>query len=168
LAGTASAQLKDGAIKGINLAKSLREFKAKFSKREDASQQASATEKTDFSALSASFRIAGGIARNDDLDGRSPLFRLAGAGDIDIGKSAIDYLAKATVVNTSTGQDGKDLEQLRGVTVPVRLTGPFDALSYRIEFAAMAGDVVKAKVEEKLKDKLGDRLGGGLKGLFGR
>ena len=106
------------------------------------------TEKTDFTEMSASFRIANGVAHNDDLQAKSPLLRLGGSGDINIADNSIHYLVKATVVNTSTGQEGKELAHLKGVTVPVRLSGPFDALSYQVDFAAIATDLAKAKLNE--------------------
>jgi AsmA protein len=166
LGGNASVALKDGALKGINLAQTFRELKANFSARRDAVQQANAADKTDFSELTASFRIANGVAHNDDLSAKSPFLRLGGAGDIDIGNGRLDYLAKASVVATSGGQGAKDLEHLKGLTVPVRASGPFDKLSYKLELASLAQEAVKAKVEEKreeLKQQAKDKL---LKGLF--
>jgi AsmA protein len=168
LAGTASVALKDGALKGINLAQSFRELKSKFSGKEDAVQQAKQTDKTDFSELTASFRIANGVAHNDDLAMKSPFLRLAGSGDIDVGNGRLDYLAKASVVATAGGQGAKDLEHLKGLTVPVRASGPFDKLAYKIEFGQLATEAVKARVEEKtqeIKQKATDKL---LKGIFGR
>lgn len=168
LGGSASVNLRDGAIKGINLAKTFRETRALFSGRQDAVQQAKQTEKTDFSELSASFRIANGVARNDDLSMKSPFIRLGGAGDINIGEDRMDYLAKASVVATAGGQGGKDLEHLKGMTVPVRLSGPFDKLAYKIEFGGLVAEAAKAKVEEKVKEKVQEKAGGALKGLFKR
>ena len=108
--------------------------------------------------------IRNGVAHNDDLSAKAPFLRLGGAGDIDIGAGNLNYLAKAAVVNTSGGQGGKDLESLAGLTIPVRLSGPFDAVKYRIEFGSIATDAVKQKVEEKLKDGVQDKL----KSLFKR
>jgi len=171
LNGTASVSLKDGAIKGINLAQAFREAKAKISGKQDAVQQAKVTDKTDFSELTASFKIANGVAHNDDLSVKSPFLRLAGAGDIDIGQGTINYLAKASVVNTAGGQGAKDLEALKGLTVPVRVTGPFDSLSYKLEFGSLMQEVAKAKVEEKkqeVQQKAKEQVKDKLKGLFGR
>jgi AsmA protein len=151
LAGSASLALKDGAIKGINLAQSLRDIKAKLG-QPDTTQQANANQKTDFSELSASFKIANGIAHNDDLAMKSPFIRLGGAGDIDVGASQINYLAKATLVTSGEGQGGKAADQLKGLTVPVRLTGRFDKLAYKIEWGAMLEDATKASVEAKKKE----------------
>ena len=171
LAGSASLSLKDGAIKGINLAQSLRDLKGKLGAKQDATQQAKAGDKTDFSELTASLKIANGIAHNEDLAMKSPFLRLSGAGDIDIGGGQMNYLAKASVVASSAGQGGEGLDQLKGLTVPVRVTGPFDSLSYKIEFGSLVSDVAKAKVEakkEEVKAKVEEKTKDKLKGLFGK
>jgi AsmA protein len=171
LGGTASLSLKDGAIKGINLAQSLRDIKGKLGARQDTTQQARAGDKTDFSELTASLKIANGVARNDDLAMKSPFLRLTGAGDIDIGSGQMNYVAKASVVSTSAGQGGKDLEHLKGLTVPVRVSGPFESLSYKLELGSLVADAAKAKVEEKkeeIKAKAQDQVKDKLKGLFGK
>jgi AsmA protein len=155
LHGTAALQLRDGAIKGLNLAKSLRQAKAAITLKQDAAQKASQVEKTDFSELSASFDIDAGVARSKDLDMKSPFLRLGGDGLVDAGKSRIDYTARATVAANAKGQDGADLAALKGLTVPVRLTGPLDAIEWRIQWSAVAGDVVKGQLEDKLKARLG-------------
>ncbi|MFH1869525.1 MAG: AsmA family protein [Pseudomonadota bacterium] len=173
LAGTASANLKDGAIKGINLAQTLRDLQGKLgaASGKDSTQQAKAGDKTDFSELAASLKIAKGVAHNEDLVMKSPFLRLAGAGDIDIGGGRMNYLAKASVVASSAGQGGQGLDQLKGLTVPVRITGPFDKLSYTLELGNLITDAAKAKVEEKkeeVKAKIEDKVRDKLKGLFGR
>jgi len=175
LGGTAALSLKDGAIKGINLAQSMRDIKAKLGtlqgKAEGTTQKAKAGEKTDFSELTASLKIANGVARNDDLAMKSPFLRLAGAGDIDIGAGRMDYLARVTLVNTSTGQGGKEADKVKGLTVPVRITGPFDALAYKPELGDLAADMAKAKLEEKagaITGKGESKMKDKLKGLFGK
>lgn len=171
LGGTAALSLKDGAIKGINLAQSMRDLKGKLGAKQDATQQAKAGDKTDFSELTASLKIANGIAHNEDLAMKSPFLRLAGAGDIDIGGGQMNYLAKASVVANATGQGGAGLEQLKGLTVPVRVTGPFENLSYKLELGSLVADAAKAKVEEKkqeVKAKVEDKARDKLKGLFGK
>ena len=158
LAGSAALQLRDGAIKGINLARSLRQAKAALSMKQDAVTKAQQTEKTDFSELTASARIADGVARSDDLDLKSPFLRLGGAGQFDIGRGRIDYVARATVVGAAAGQDAGELAALRGVTVPVLLSGPFEAIDWKIQWSGVAA----AAVQNKLRDKLGEALGGKL------
>jgi AsmA protein len=170
LDGTAAMRLRDGAIRGINLAQRLRQAKSALGGGATV-DKASATEKTDFTELSASFRIDDGVARNSDLAASSPFLRLAGSGSIDLVESSIDYLARVTLAATSTGQGGKTVDQLKGVTVPVRLVGPFASLDYRIEFGDLIKDAARSKVDaqtQKLKDKARDKVGEKLKGLLGR
>ena len=179
LAGTARLQLKDGAIKGINIAEVLRKAKTALSSQ-DAKAQAAQSQQTDFSEMSASFAIKNGVAHNDDLDVKAPLFRVGGKGDVDIAASTLDYTVKASVVATTKGQGGAELGQLAGVTVPVHLSGPLAGLSYQVDYGAVARDVAKTRIGEKLKERLGggesgqgasnlqDKLQNKLKGLLGR
>jgi AsmA protein len=166
LDGTAAVDLRDGAIKGVNIAAMLRRAQAALGGTQ--TQSASATEQTDFSELKASFNIGDGVAHNDDLSAKSPLLRLDGQGDIDIGAGAMDYVVKATLVGSLEGQGGKEVSQLKGVTVPVRISGPFDALKYSLDAKALATEAAKARLEEKkqeVKQKVQEEL---LKGIFGR
>ena len=158
LAGTARVQLKDGAIKGINLAEVFRRAKTALGSSE-AKAQAREAQQTDFSEMTASFTIKNGVAHNEDLDMKAPLFRVSGKGDIDIGNSTMDYVTNATVVATTTGQGGADLAQLSGLTVPVRLVGPFDALKYHVDYTAAATQFARSKAGERLKGALEERLG---------
>ncbi len=162
--GSMALNLVDGAVKGINIAKMLRSFGKGGGSQ---TQAANKEEKTDFSELKASFKVNNGVAHNNDLSLKSPLLRLSGNGDIDIGNDSINYLAKATLAKTLEGQGGKD--GIGGITVPVRLSGPFAGLKYTLDFDAMVSGTVKQKIEgrkEEAKTKLQEQLKGGLKGLF--
>ena len=159
LKGSAALDLKDGAYKGINLAKSFREIKAGVSLDKSRVQEAKKEDKTDFTEMKISAQISSGVADSNDLDARSPFLRLGGAGKVDVGAATIDYLAKAAIVNTSGGQQGKELAQLNGLTVPIRLTGPLEAVKYNIDYGeivkSLASSQLKGKAEDLLKDKLG-------------
>ena len=182
LAGSAIVALKDGSIKGVDIAETIRQARALLGSKRALEQAAAGGRKTDFTELTASFAIKNGVARNDDLKAASPLLRLAGAGDIDIGEGWLDYLVKATVVATSTGQGGKDLSQVAGITVPVKLTGPFDNVRYTVDVAALAAEAAKGALQRELDRRLGGgakpgepQPGGAaggledaLRGLFGR
>lgn len=169
LTGSMSLNLTDGAVKGINIAKTLRDAQGMLSMKGATAQTQSVNkaEKTDFSELKASFKVNNGVAHNDDLLLKSPLLRLSGNGDINIGNDTINYLANATLAKTLKGQGGKDI--VGGITVPVRLSGPFNNLKYSLDFGAMVSDVAKQKIEaqkERIKTKLQDQLQDKLKGLF--
>lgn len=169
LNGNFKTELRDGAIKGINIPSAIREAKAKLGLlKGEQTQAASAREQTDFAELKAFFTIRNGVA-SGDLSAKSPLLRLAGTGDIDIGEEKLDYLLKATIVATLEGQAGKELAALKGVTVPVRISGPFSGPSAMLDFNSMLGEAVKQKVEavtDKVKKRAEETLRQELKGLF--
>ncbi|MCX7960817.1 MAG: AsmA family protein [Burkholderiales bacterium] len=134
LAGAARIELRDGAVKGVNLAEGWRNLRSAVGAKQT---RPDPSQKTDFSELSASFAIKGGIARNDDLKGASPFLRLAGAGNLDIGNNAIDYAAKATLVATSKGQGGPEAGQVAGLTIPIRFTGALDNPDWSVDYSAL-------------------------------
>jgi len=159
LAGTARLSLKDGGLKGINIDELIR--KAKKQPAQSSSQR------TDLSELTASFVIKNGVAHNDDLSAKAPALRLGGAGDINIGANAIDYLAKVSFVASSSGQGGKDVADLNGKTLPVKIDGPLDAPQFHPDLGALFRDVAKQQIQ-KQEDKLKERLQDKLKGLLRR
>ena len=175
LNGTAGLNLADGAVKGIDIAGTIRGYKDKLSSlKGQASVEGDKTQKTDFSEMSATFNIKNGVAHNDDLNMKAPLFRITGSGDIDIGNETIDYLAKPTVVKTLAGQGGAGLDELSGVTIPVKLTGTFAKPKYALDFAGVATAMAKKKVIDKVGGEKGEAVqklldgdaAGGLEGLL--
>ncbi|HEV7394741.1 MAG TPA: AsmA-like C-terminal region-containing protein, partial [Burkholderiales bacterium] len=184
LSGTAAVNVADGAVKGFDIAGAIRGARTKLQMlRGEQVQQANKTLKTDFSEMKATFNIKNGVAHNDDLTMKSPLLRVGGAGDLDIGHDRMNYLLKATVVTNTTGQGGKDLAELSGLTVPVKLTGALDSPQYAIDFGGMATDFAKRQLQDELLkralpanaaasskggNKIEDALKGGLKNIFGR
>lgn len=169
MGGKANVVLTDGAVRGINLAQSLRKAKAKLSGKSDDVQRAQQTEKTDFTEMRASFDIDQGVARNQDFLAKSPFLRVTGAGQIDLARSTLDYTVNTTITGTQQGQGGAEMEALKGLTVPVKLTGPFTALDWRMSWSGVAvgavGNTIKGQIDAKvdkasgrLEDKLRERL----------
>ncbi|TAK48264.1 MAG: AsmA family protein [Betaproteobacteria bacterium] len=167
LGGTARVEMRDGAVKGINLAEAIQDVRAVLGSRSATASDPS--KRTDFSEITASFVIKNGVAHNEDLQGKAPLLRLTGGGDVDIGNSTVNYTARAAVVATSRGQGGRDLSNLAGVTVPVRITGALEKPAIAVDFAELAAksgvDLAKALGRERgVTEKIGDKL----RGLFRR
>lgn len=168
LGGGANLRLRDGAIKGINLGQSLRSAQSMLSGGSVTETAGTNAQQTDFSEMAASFMIRDGKAHSKDLDVKSPFLRLSGVGDIDIVRGVLDYQAKVTLVANASGQGGKATDELSGLTVPLQVSGPFDALKYKLDFGNAIADrsrqqfqekkeALKQKIESQITDKL---LGG--------
>jgi len=172
LDGTAAIRLADGAVKGVDIAGTLRDIKNKLNFQSN-TLGADQKKKTDFSEMTASFKIAKGVAHNEDLSMKSPLLRVTGSGDIDIGNSMLNYTARPTVVNTTKGQGGADIDALNGLTFPVKVTGPFSAPKYGFDFAAIGTEIAKRNLlkgtkAEPLQQLLEGNKEDALKGLLDR
>lgn len=174
LNGTTGFNLADGAIKGVDIAGTIRDIKNKFSFKGNA-LGADQKKRTDFSEMLASFTIKNGVAHNEDLSIKAPLLRITGSGDIDIGNETLNYVAKPTVVASLKGQGGNDLDHLSGLTFPVKLTGTFSAPKYGLDFSAIGTEIAKKSVLEKVGGSKGAAVqklmsgdqAGALEGLIG-
>ena len=163
LNGNISFAFTDGSVKGVNIAQKIRQASAALKGQ---SAPSGAVEKTDFSSITGTAKVVNGVVDNRDLKMLTPLLRVNGAGTADLGMQTVNYLVKATVVATLEGQGGDTLSKLKGVTVPVRIEGPFAKLKYKVELDSVLKDEVKKKVQKKVEDKLKDKLKGRFKGLF--
>ena len=88
---------------------------------------------------------------------------------------------KPSSARASSGQGGKELSDLRGLTVPVRLTGPLAGPTWQIDWVTAGREMLKSRaadelkerlkvddLEDKAKEKARERVGDALKGLLGR
>jgi AsmA protein len=161
LSGNGNFAFTDGSLKGINLAESIRKAKAVL--KGQPLPASSDVVKTDFSSFKGSFTANKGRINNPDLLLMSPLLRVNGGGTADLNQEAIDYGLEVGIVGSSEGQQGKDLAELKGLIVPVKITGSFNEPKPTVDLATLLRDnatqKAKDKVQDKLKDKLGDELG---------
>lgn len=189
LNGTGRFDLRDGAVRGINIARTVRNAKSTLQNLTgNAAAQngvGAADERTDFSELTASFTITNGILQNNDLSAKSPLLRMGGAGSVNLAEQSVDYVVKASVVSTLKGQDGAELDALKGLTIPVRLSGPFTAIAWNVDAKSLLSqqakegltektDALRARAKEEVteqrnqvKEQVQEQLKGRLKGLLG-
>lgn len=171
LSGSADLRMADGAVKGIDIAGTIRDAKGKLNLlKGQATSAADDNKKTDFSELTASFTIKNGIAHNEDLAMKAPIFRLTkgeSKGDVDIGKELINYVARPTLVNSTKGQGGKEAEQLGSIGIPIKVAGTFAVPKFNIDMAAMGQALAKSAAMDALADKLGGDKAGAVKSLIG-
>lgn len=169
LSGNGGFAFTDGALKGINIAGAIRKAKAALSGQTVADSDAPV--QTDFSSLSGTFTAKNGLIDNQDLALKSPLLRVSGAGQASLPKETIDYSLKVAVVGSISGQGGKELAELKGLTIPVKIGGTFSEPKPTVDLANLVKDKakqeIKAKAEEKIKEKLGDDVGALLGGALG-
>jgi AsmA protein len=170
LNGDATLSLRDGAVKGVNIAGIIRSAYAKF--KGQPAPAKSDSDETDFTSLDGKFRFVNGVL-HDDLNAQSPLLRIEGKGQVDLVREQIDYVVTANIVGSLEGQGGKTLDELNSVPLPIRVKGSLADPGFSLDIAEVMKGKTKQEVKkrvdketEKLKEKLGDDLGDKLKGLF--
>ncbi len=159
--GKVNLKLSDGALHGINLAEMIREARATLTGK--GADQVKEARKTDFSALTASFRIADGVARSDDIQLFAPALRVKGQGQTALVPETLDFLFLTSVVESSKGQGGKSVDELKDITIPVRIGGHWQAPSYRLDVKELLSnnklleEKARKEAERGLKKLLGDK-----------
>ncbi|WP_299689520.1 AsmA family protein [uncultured Tateyamaria sp.] len=140
---------------------------------------------TVFDSLGATWDIAGGVLRNDDLLLSLANYEARGAGQVGLGAQTIDYTFTPVALRANEGT---------GIAIPVRIRGPWASPSILPDLEAaidlnfekeveqvkqQARDAVRNKVAEELnivdegqdledaaKQKLEDEVKKGLRSLF--
>jgi len=104
-----------GAIKGVDIQKILRDANNSYNKLKgrELEEQNEIESETKFASLTANFDLKDSILSNNDLNIKAPLFRIGGAGVVDIEPQTLDYTVKVSVVNSIKGQGGDGLEKLK-------------------------------------------------------
>ncbi|ATL91431.1 AsmA family protein [Aeromonas sp. CU5] len=159
--GKVTLKLSDGALHGINLPEMIREARATLTGK--GAEQVKEARKTDFSALTASFQIADGIARSKDIQLFAPALRVKGEGQTALVPQTLDFLFLTSIVESSKGQGGKDLDELQEITIPVRIGGHWQAPSYQLDVKALLSnnklleEKARKEAERGLKKLLGDK-----------
>src|SRR5450759_1793485 len=150
LNGSVSLALSRGALSGIDWRTALISGKDDLGTKSEARvHETRFSESTDFSELKAVFNIKEGSAHGNSFDMRSPLFRIAGEGDFALDSGRIDYQLAAKVSSTLKRRSAGELAELRGVTVPVRVSGPWATPAIALDFAAASGDIVTKRIAAK-------------------
>ncbi|MDE2090154.1 MAG: AsmA family protein, partial [Gammaproteobacteria bacterium] len=167
LNGNARFALTHGAVKGVNITALANQAWALYHRQPPAPQ--TGPNQTDFSRLSGSATVIHGLIRNQDLLLESPSLRATGAGTVNLVNDQIDYLLKALLIRPGQSQAGSAASQLKGLTVPIRVTGTIEKPRYQLDLEAALTESQKARLQQKkqeLEQKLQQKLQDRLKNLF--
>ncbi|HCE3561256.1 TPA: AsmA family protein [Vibrio parahaemolyticus] len=172
LAGTVVINFADGAVNGINVAQLIRENYARFKGQKV--ESTNEVKKTDFSAMTATLKLNKGVVSTDNLHAQSPLLRVRGKGSANYINETVDFTISTSIVGTLEGQGGKNIDELKDITIPINVSGKWADPKFKLVF----DDVLKQKAQkeidrgvEKLTDKIKDEktkeaVDGLLKNLF--
>ena len=197
LNGNATFRFEDGKIHGVDLARLLcgglgsilgggdvdagallgSLLNQAVGKQSNRSQAGDPEGGTRFAELNGTMKIKQGVATNNDLRMRSPLLRVSGKGRANLVKERINYTVYASVVDSCEGQGAKD-KRLKGLEIPVKVSGKFSNLKYEPQWTELAGALdsqpqksranknKKKKNKKKRRKKTEEQVEDALKGLL--
>ena len=119
LRGTAEFRMVDGALRDLNLLKMLRDVKKDIL----AGWQPAAASRTVFRELSAHFALEDGIATSRDLQLVAPELTIAGSGQADLLRKALDFKVVPKLAAAPSGQSTP--VETAALAVPVVVRGPW-------------------------------------------
>ncbi len=151
--GNASFTLMRGSIAGVNFIESLLAGKSQLGMPNNEHRElAKFTESTAFTELKSSFEIENGKARNNDFLMKSPLFTSKGEGEINLDSGQLSYRLNSTVASTLKRGSSGELAELKGVSIPMGITGHYTTPTISMDFAnASGGKLAKAVKPGKAK-----------------
>lgn len=153
--------LRDGAITGFDLQSTLIKINEALNRGAGPQENTEYTPgaKTRFSALSGSFTGNQGRFETVNLNLKAPGVRIQGRGVINLFSETVDLKFDVSVVDTVEGQGGSALENLKGVTIPLKVYGKLAAPSYGLDL----GKLLKGQLKKELEEELGRELEGSIK-----
>lgn len=163
LSGTAQLQLRDGAIRGIDAAQTLRQVQELVRSvtrgaAGDPPREFDTGTETAFSLLDVDLSFSKGQGAVRRLNLVSPAVRVSQGkpASIDLVNQQMDVMVNLRV--SGSANDLRGLTELRGVTVPVRVAGAFAKPSYQVQWKDIAGVAVREAVKGGLLELLGNQL----------
>lgn len=150
LNGSVSLALARGSLAGIDLRAALIEGKNELGNPGGAKMYtANFSDKTGFSDLKAVFNFKDGNSSANSFEMKSPQLRAVGEGDFTPDSGSISYRLNATVASAVNRRTAGELAELKGVTVPIRVSGPYATPTIALDFAAASGDIVARRIAAK-------------------
>ncbi len=150
VSGNVTLALARGSLAGIDLRAALLAGKDDLGTKSEARvHEAKFNDRTDFSELKAAFNIKEGKSSGNSFEMRSPLFRVGGEGDLAFDSGSVNYPLAVVIASVLKRQTAGSFAELKGVTVPLRVSGAWAAPSMALDFAAASGGIVTKRIAAK-------------------
>ena len=132
LNGRGEVLFKNGALKGLNLTRMIRNVRAAFNRPEESGP----APRTAFSTLYSLFSISNGVVETSNTYLQSPLIRVTASGQASLVDETLNFRVEPNVAAVKHP----------GVLVPVLIKGTFSNPSFKPDLKG----IIKQRIEEKL------------------
>lgn len=171
LDGKFESDLNQGALKGLNLAKlvrdgsNLRDLLASGSLTIASFREAFSPEaETDFSNFIGNLEFSNGVASVTNLSFDNPVVGVTGAGSIDLASRTLD-IRLTPRVDVSAAGAGSTLG-LGSIPIPVRVYGNWSSVQFGLDGSAVQAELT-ARLRSQAAGEIADRIGGDAGNIIG-
>lgn len=171
LDGTVEGHIRDGAWIGLNLGQTIVEINevlrnAFGGQPPQILSRFDPSRRTTFSNLDVALEFQKGQGTVTELELVSPSLRVSDGSpaSVDLVNRQLDVMLQVrgqAGKGTEKGAGAPDYSILEGVTVPVRVSGPFRAPSYQVQWQGIRHDEVKEAIQGGLLDIISQLSGDG-------
>lgn len=150
LNGSASLTLAHGSLAGLNLADALVANKGQLGNPDSEKIEAAKfTEATSFYEFKSSFEINEGKLHSSDFLMKSPLFSSKGEGDISLESGQLNYRLDTSLASTLKSGSNGELAELKGINIPMKLSGNYAAPSIIFDFVHASGGNLEKLIKSR-------------------
>ncbi|MEM6557527.1 MAG: AsmA family protein [Pseudomonadota bacterium] len=171
LDGQFESDLNQGALKGLNLAKLVRdatnlsELVASGNLTTTSFREALSPEaETDFSKFIGNLDFTNGVASITDLSIDNPVVGITGAGSIDLGARTLDVRLTPRVDVAAAGA-GSTIG-IGDIPIPVRVYGSWSSVRFGLDSSAVQAELT-ARLRGQAAGEIADRIGGDAGAIIG-
>lgn len=168
LAGTTRLRIQPGALRGVDVESTLSDVgqavqAALAGRHVELPVRVGADSQTAFSLLVLDVALKQGVADIRQLALQSSMFQV-GQGKpalVDLVRGRVDLRLDVRVTGALTSADGRKAVNIRGLTVPVVISGPLAQPSYQVQWDRLGGKIAEQAIKRGLLDMLGGKASEG-------
>ncbi|HEU4617278.1 MAG TPA: AsmA family protein [Gammaproteobacteria bacterium] len=149
--GHVTFSMKDGAIEGFNLGRTLC---AVYNSTQKQPAPADQPKVTRYQVVSGAADVANGVASSSDLLARASFMDVTGKGRLELAAQRLDYSLEAKLTGKIGIAGCESMEPLIGESIPLTLRGTVTDPSISPDFSAIIQRRLKNEVKERLQDRL--------------
>jgi AsmA protein len=149
--GRVAFSMKDGAIEGFNLGRTLCSVYNSLQKVPGPADQPKVTR---YQVISGTADVANGVASSKDLLARAPFMDVTGNGKLGLATQRLDYSVEAKLTGKIDIAGCETMEGLIGESIPLTLRGTVTDPSISPDFSAIIQRRLKNEVKELLQERL--------------
>ncbi|WP_299997058.1 outer membrane assembly protein AsmA [uncultured Cedecea sp.] len=112
---------------------------------------------TSLDSLSARMRLNNGSLQLSSMSGHSNILTLTGSGTLNIVQEVCDVMFHIRVNGGWQGSNNKLIKLLERASVPLRIYGPWQQLSYSLPIDQVLRDLLQGEVKQRLNEWLDKR-----------